>query len=113
MKIFRKSALKKKDKNALLDTLREIDILKTLNHPNVIKLYEVIDDDPGDKLYLVMDYAERGQIMEYDMATKKFKPKSEDKHLFNEQEIQGLAKDLILALEYIHKQGIVHCDIKP
>jgi serine/threonine protein kinase len=60
MKVFRKSALKKKDRNAYLDTLKEIDILKTFNHPNVIRLHEVIDDDPGDKLYLVLDYAEKG-----------------------------------------------------
>ena len=72
--MFRKSQLKKKDKNAYLDAIREIDILKSLNHDNVIKLYEVIDDEQGDKLYLIIEYASKGEIMEYDVMTKKFKP---------------------------------------
>ncbi len=69
----------KKDKNAYLDTIQEIGILSMLNHPNVIKLYEVIDEDQSssqesggggggrqnnnqasnkeeDKLYLVLEY---------------------------------------------------------
>jgi [calcium/calmodulin-dependent protein kinase] kinase len=54
--------------------MREIDILKDLNHPNIIGLHEVIDDEKEDKLYLVLDYAERGQIMDYDNKEKRFKP---------------------------------------
>ena len=45
MKIFRKSALKKKDKNAYMDTLQEIGILSMLQHPNIIQLYEVIEEE--------------------------------------------------------------------
>lgn len=43
-------------KDALSDVLREIAIMKKLDHPNVIKLYEVIDDEEGDKLYMGKDY---------------------------------------------------------
>jgi len=39
-------------KNAFQDLLREIAIMKKLNHPNVIKLYEVLDDPEEDKMYL-------------------------------------------------------------
>lgn len=39
-------------KNAFQDLLREIAIMKKLNHPNVIKLNEVIDDPEEDKIYL-------------------------------------------------------------
>jgi [calcium/calmodulin-dependent protein kinase] kinase len=37
---------------------REIAIMKKLEHPYVIKLYEVLDDPQNDKLYLIMEYAE-------------------------------------------------------
>ena len=40
--------------------LSEIAIMKKLNHPNVIKLHEVIHDDNKDKLYMIMDFAENG-----------------------------------------------------
>ena len=48
-------------------------MLKELNHPNIIKLHEVIDDERDDKLYLVLDYCERGQIMDFDGKDKRFK----------------------------------------
>lgn len=38
--------------NALQDVLREIAIMKKLDHPNVIKLYEVLDDPEEDKMFL-------------------------------------------------------------
>lgn len=43
-----------KIKDALQDVMREIAIMKKLDHPNVIKLYEVIDDPETDKLFLSM-----------------------------------------------------------
>jgi len=44
-----------------LDKLKkEIAIMKKLHHENVIKLYEVIDNTEGEKLFMVIDYASRG-----------------------------------------------------
>ena len=60
MKIFKRPSLKNKASNAYLDTMREIDILQEFNHLNIIKLHEVIDDEKDDKLYLVIDYCEKG-----------------------------------------------------
>jgi serine/threonine protein kinase len=34
------------------DVLREIELLKKLNHPNIIKMFEVIEDDVKEKLYM-------------------------------------------------------------
>ena len=50
---------------ALDEVCREIEIMKQLDNPNVIKLHEVIDDANSDKLYLVMPLAELGECMSW------------------------------------------------
>jgi [calcium/calmodulin-dependent protein kinase] kinase len=50
--------------------------MKKLNHKNISKLYEVIDDPNSDKLYLVMPLAEFGQSMKFDSSDLGFKPNS-------------------------------------
>ena len=55
-----------------MESMKEIDIHKMLSHPNVIKLYETIDDKEDEKVYLIMEYAEKGQILTYDATTNQF-----------------------------------------
>ena len=43
---------------------KEIALLKKLNHPNVIKLFEVIDDPAHNSLFLVLEYVSDGQLMD-------------------------------------------------
>ena len=50
---------------ALDEVYQEIEIMKLLNHENIIKLYEVIDDPTCDKLYLIMPVADYGEIMHW------------------------------------------------
>lgn len=58
---------------------KEIDVQSMLSgHPNIVKLHEIIDDENDDKLYLVMEYAEKGQILDFSEETMKFTP---NKHL--------------------------------
>jgi serine/threonine protein kinase len=45
---------------ALDDVYRELEIMKKLSHPNIIKLVEIIDDLDSGKLYAVMEYASSG-----------------------------------------------------
>lgn len=55
-------------KNAFQGVLREIQIMSLIGdgHGSVIKLHEVIDCDAEDKLILVIDYAQFGEIMSWD-----------------------------------------------
>ena len=46
--------------------------MKKLDHKNVIRLHEVINDEEDDKIYLIMDYAEKGQFIEWDEEQEKF-----------------------------------------
>ena len=50
----------------LKDALKEIAILKKLDHPNIIKLYEILHNYQKEKIYLIMEYAEYGDIVDYD-----------------------------------------------
>jgi len=81
---------------------REIAVLKKLDHPNVVKLVEVLDDPVEDHLYLVFELLERGQVLE--VPTEK--PLSED-------EAWTYFRDVIMGIEYLHYQRIIHRDIKP
>ena len=51
---------------ALDDVYKEIEIMKRLDHPNIIKLYEIIDDPNSEKLYLVMPVADYGESIEWE-----------------------------------------------
>lgn len=61
---MKKNKLNKNARNEL-DLNREIDIQKNLNHPNLVKLFEIIDDEEDEKLHMVMEYCEHGEIMTF------------------------------------------------
>ncbi|XP_078523632.1 calcium/calmodulin-dependent protein kinase kinase 2 isoform X2 [Lissotriton helveticus] len=81
---------------------QEIAILKKLDHPNVVKLVEVLDDPSEDHLYMVFELVKKGPVMEIPTNT----PLTEDQGRFN-------FHDLIKGIEYLHYQKIIHRDIKP
>lgn len=59
---------------ALDEVYKEIEIMKQLNHPNVIKLFELIDDPASDKLYLIMPLADYGESMSFNSQDLEFQP---------------------------------------
>lgn len=68
----------------------EIAIMKKLNHPNVVSLIEVLDDDSVDDLYIVMEYMKNGSLMQKMVKTKNF----------NLQMIWKYFRDLLTGLYY-------------
>jgi hypothetical protein len=46
------------------DVLNEINILKSLNHPNIIKIYMVLDDPNHDMMYLILENANKGVVLD-------------------------------------------------
>ena len=99
IKILEKSAIKN-DKD-LKKINREIKILKQLNHPNVIKLYEIIETT--NKYYLIMEYSAGGELFNYITENIRIK----------EKEASFLFYQIIKGLEEIHKNQICHRDLKP
>lgn len=88
---------------------REIAIMKKCDHPHVVKLIEVLDDVTSRKIYLVLEYLEKGEIkwQHLDEVTHETRP------VLKFHEAQKVFRDVVLGLEYLHYQGIIHRDIKP
>lgn len=49
--------------NAFTLLEREVAIMKKIDHPHLVKLFEVIDDPDDKKIYMVMEYMQKGSIM--------------------------------------------------
>lgn len=92
----------KKPENPLDKVYREIAILKKIDHPNVVKLVEVVDDPEEDNLFMAFELLEKGEILEMPAD----KPLAEDA-------AWTCFRDVLHGLEYLHYQKVIHRDIKP
>ena len=84
----------------------EINILSSLNHPNIVKLEGV--KTTNQHYYIVMEYINGGGLSD---CLKKYMEKNNNK-AFPEEIVQHLMRQIIDALNYLHKQKIVHRDLK-
>ncbi|XP_006003411.1 MAP/microtubule affinity-regulating kinase 3a isoform X2 [Latimeria chalumnae] len=101
----REVAIKIIDKTQLNPTslqklFREVRIMKILNHPNIVKLFEVIETEKT--LYLVMEYASGGEVFDYLVAHGRMK----------EKEARAKFRQIVSAVQYCHQKYIVHRDLK-
>ncbi|KAF9109121.1 hypothetical protein BGX27_007970 [Mortierella sp. AM989] len=90
-----------------LDLIRgEFAILKKLHHPNIVKLYEVLDVTNEDSMYMVFEFCEKGVLMPVSLTDTY-------KDLFSEEECRDVFQQIVLGIEYLHEHDIIHRDIKP
>ncbi|KAH7053094.1 kinase-like domain-containing protein [Macrophomina phaseolina] len=86
-----------------LTALREISILRSLRHQNVLNVLEVaVDDNVLDDVYMVMEYCEQ------DLASLL----DEHRVQFSLSQVKCLTHQLLEGLEYLHRKDIIHRDIK-
>ncbi|XP_027179699.1 serine/threonine-protein kinase GRIK2 isoform X2 [Coffea eugenioides] len=107
IKAFHKSHLLKLRvgpfETAMSDVLREVLIMKTLNHPNIVNLVEVIDDPTTDHFYMVLEYVEGKWVFEGAGPPGGLGESTSRKYF----------RDIICGLMYLHAHNVVHGDIKP
>jgi len=66
---MRKEGRKMVVQTALEKVHQEISLMKQMAHPNIVQLYEVIDDEEEDVIYMVLEYIPLGEIMSWDSDT--------------------------------------------
>ncbi|KAM4045663.1 serine/threonine-protein kinase SIK1 isoform 2-T2 [Anomaloglossus baeobatrachus] len=79
---------------------REVQIMKRLRHPNIIRLYQVMETK--DMIYIVTEYARNGELFDYLTIRGRL----------SEEEARVKFLQILSAVEYCHSQNIVHRDLK-
>uniref|UniRef100_A0A7N6FL22 non-specific serine/threonine protein kinase n=1 Tax=Anabas testudineus TaxID=64144 RepID=A0A7N6FL22_ANATE len=79
---------------------REVQIMKLLNHPHIIKLYQVMETK--DMLYIVTEYAKNGEMFDYLTSNGRM----------SEDEARKKFWQILTAVDYCHRHHIVHRDLK-
>ena len=101
MKIIKNTSISDNDGAANQKFLKEIQVLKELEHPNIIKIFEYYIDNKYH--YIITELLTGGELYETILKFQKF----------NEKNAAKIMKQILSALNYLHSKGIVHRDIKP
>lgn len=98
VKVLRKSHMDEDEKRMLFN---EINILKEIDHPNIIKMYEFFEDEK--RYYLVTEICKGGELFDEILQRGKF----------TERDAAVLMKQVLSCINYCHQNQIVHRDLKP
>ncbi|XP_074127576.1 NUAK family SNF1-like kinase 1 [Sminthopsis crassicaudata] len=98
IKSIRKDKIK--DEQDMVHIRREIEIMSSLSHPHIISIYEVFENK--DKIVIIMEYASKGELYDY----------ISERRRLSERETRHFFRQIISAVHYCHKNGVVHRDLK-
>ncbi|CAG9322511.1 unnamed protein product [Blepharisma stoltei] len=87
-------------KNLVHELINEIEIMRMLDHPKIVKLHKVYESETH--IHLVIDYMPGGNLLS----------RLDSLYKFSEKEASALIKDLLGVLNYLSQNGILHRDIK-
>ncbi|XP_053110296.1 NUAK family SNF1-like kinase 1 [Hemicordylus capensis] len=98
IKSIRKDKIK--DEQDMVHIRREIEIMSSLSHPHIITIYEVFENK--DKIVIIMECASKGELYDY----------ISERRRLNERETRHFFRQIVSAVHYCHKNGVVHRDLK-
>ena len=98
IKCIKKSNVERDDIKLLR---REIQIMKSVDHPNILKLFEVYESE--EEFFLVMELVPGKELFD----------KIVERGQYSEKDASNIVRQIISAVEYLHEQGIAHRDLKP
>ena len=79
----------------------EIAVMKLVDHPNIVKLFEFFEDD--EYFYIITEYCSGGQLFEMIRRKK----------TFTENEAAQIMQQLLSAIAHCHQRKVIHRDVKP
>ncbi|XP_042513832.1 CBL-interacting serine/threonine-protein kinase 7-like [Macadamia integrifolia] len=100
-------AVKVIDKTKIINTtmeprvINEVSVMRRLRHPNIIRIHEVMATK--SKMYLILEYARGGELLS----------KISRRQRFTDPIARRYFQQLVLALEFCHRNGVTHRDLKP
>lgn len=89
-------------KKAVKDFIKEIEVVNQLRHPNIV-LYMGVTLDSSNYYYMITEFVNKGSLFEL-LHQKKI--------ILDDDRIVKLAKQIAMALQYLHRKKILHCDLK-
>ncbi|KAJ3331547.1 MAP/microtubule affinity-regulating kinase 3 [Blyttiomyces sp. JEL0837] len=99
LKVIDKSTIKKPEHVTRIK--REVRILRLLNHPHIVKLYDVAETER--EIILSMEYVEGGELFDFIVAHTRLTDKVARK----------IFRQILSAVDYCHQSSVIHRDLKP
>mmetsp|Transcript_30579 Transcript_30579/g.79778 ORF Transcript_30579/g.79778 Transcript_30579/m.79778 type:complete len:422 (+) Transcript_30579:244-1509(+) len=99
---LKKIKLKDEREGFPITSLREVNLLLNLDHPNIVNVREVVVGDTLDEIFMVMEYLEHDFRNLLDVMP----------HPFGQSEVKCLLQQLLEATAYMHKNWVIHRDLK-
>lgn len=125
VKVLSKAMMRKQNRNSAFDRVsqhdtssvgqgaegeaaidvNEVAVMRRLDHPNVVKLYDTYDDVVNDRLFIVLEYVPNGPVMN--------SSKLQGAATLEKSQVKSIFVDAVAGLMYLHSQSVVHRDFKP